>query len=143
MLAMLKSGVGRSETPFEAAARKLVVGKAVAESIAVASVGPLARRLSQKASSQTLSVVYKWLERETRVWSSCSHDNILNFIGYYAEEDSTLLYLFSPYMRNGNARTYLNSGQPTMEERFLLVGSLHLQTSFSANACFWRLLLKI
>ncbi|KIO18932.1 hypothetical protein M407DRAFT_51364, partial [Tulasnella calospora MUT 4182] len=56
-----------------------------------------------------------------RVWAACSHENILKFIGYCTENDFMTVYLFSPYMRNGNAKTYLEKRQSTMEERFLLI----------------------
>lgn len=68
----------------------------------------------------------KWIDRETRVWSFCSHENILKFIGYHTEDDLNTVYFFSTYMHNGNVRTYMKEKQSTIEERLSLVGTLPL-----------------
>ncbi|KIO19736.1 hypothetical protein M407DRAFT_82436, partial [Tulasnella calospora MUT 4182] len=52
---------------------------------------------------------------------SFSHENILKFTGYYAEKNYGTVCIFSPYMRNGNAQTYLAEKQATTEERFFLL----------------------
>ncbi|KAG8976856.1 hypothetical protein FRC05_002793 [Tulasnella sp. 425] len=55
------------------------------------------------------------------VWSSCKHDNILEFTGYYLGDDFVTAYLISPYMRNGNARDFLAKRKPPNDERLKLV----------------------
>ncbi|KIO27219.1 hypothetical protein M407DRAFT_23525 [Tulasnella calospora MUT 4182] len=99
LLATRKPVTGGSEAPVEAAAKELRVNKDITKSIDVAS----------------------WVDHQKRAWSSYNHENILKFIGYYTKYDFAWVYLFSPYMRNGNAQTYLEKKQSTTEERFLLL----------------------
>ncbi|KAG9023980.1 hypothetical protein FS837_005547, partial [Tulasnella sp. UAMH 9824] len=47
------------------------------------------------------------LVREMVVWSTCKHENILQFLGYHLGENFDPAYLISPHMENGNVRDYL------------------------------------
>ncbi|KAG8909380.1 hypothetical protein FRC01_006980, partial [Tulasnella sp. 417] len=60
------------------------------------------------------------LAREMLVWSSCKHENILEFVGYHLSDDFEIAYLISPYMKNGSAEAYLAKVNATTEERFKL-----------------------
>lgn len=54
-------------------------------------------------------------------WSSCHHENILPFIGYFLSQNLETAYLVSPYVRNGNVKDYLANRQAKVEERLELV----------------------
>lgn len=127
ILAMLKPGASELEGPVEVAAKRLRTKNAKMKSKLVASVSTSngCWSLIYKRSNLSTSFI-KWLGNQTRVWSSFNHENILKFIGYYADEDFMVVYLFHPYLRNGNAETYLKSGQSTMDERVALVRTLLL-----------------
>ncbi|KAG8918892.1 hypothetical protein FRC01_001594, partial [Tulasnella sp. 417] len=57
------------------------------------------------------------LVREVRVWSQLDHENILPFTGYYLGENYDPAYLISPYMKNGNLKSYLQDNSLDAEER--------------------------
>ncbi|KAG8900504.1 hypothetical protein FRC00_012563, partial [Tulasnella sp. 408] len=46
------------------------------------------------------------------------------FTGYHIEEDLKTAYLFSPYMRNGDAQVHLAVTRSTVEERFAVANVL-------------------
>ncbi|KAG8954016.1 hypothetical protein FRC04_001000 [Tulasnella sp. 424] len=65
-------------------------------------------------------VAYR-VAREMLVWSACSHDHILKFIGHSLTEDRTIAYLVSPFMKNGNIQHYLSKRKINLPQRLEFV----------------------
>lgn len=132
MLAALKPDAGGSGTLAEVTVKRIQASKLNIKPATLAFVSTFTHHPLSLSKIPNLTTSFlKFLERETRVWSSLRHEKILRFTEYHIEEDFKNAYLFSPYMPNGNAQTYLAAKQSTMDERFTLVGALYLWiTSF-------------
>lgn len=140
IVATLKLDVAGSETSAKTAAKRLQADEVNVEPSALASVSPPTRGLlfTKRAFQPHDRNPKQWLDREARVWPSCSHENILKFTGYHIEDDLKTAYLFSPYMRNGDAQVHLAITRSTVEQRFEVVGALHLRaTSLPTDVGSW------
>ncbi|KAG8917582.1 hypothetical protein FRC01_002357 [Tulasnella sp. 417] len=52
-----------------------------------------------------LRVLYR-VAREMLVWSACTHEHILKFVGYSFSDDGAKAYLISPFARSKDSNSY-------------------------------------
>ncbi|KAG8894566.1 hypothetical protein FRB99_001136 [Tulasnella sp. 403] len=73
------------------------------------------------ASNMPFAHLLLILAREMTVWSDLSHENILPFLGFEVDESKRAASLVSPWMENGDIKSYLGSRDYDRHERLLFL----------------------